>query len=296
MEPPTKPRESDCCNSGCNPCIFDVYEEQLKKYNAKKNKKPPPSNNIKNCMSSTSYTKFKLANISQHTQNTFLYTFVYKNSSNVDNVDLFYNPGQHFLMRGENEGKYFTRAYTPIPLSKINDLSFTVLIRLYNNGQMSNFLKNLAVNSETFWRGPYGNYIVKFDLQYILFIAQGTGIAPIYSVIHALLNNENCHTFLKLFFCCRNSNDILLHDELYSLSEHWNFTYEIFLNDKELTNIKYNEVQHSERLGIERVLEYLNGKQEKEMEVLICGSDDFAQKIKDSVIKRNVHCSKIFIF
>ncbi|KAJ8921200.1 hypothetical protein NQ315_013672 [Exocentrus adspersus] len=31
-EPPAKPDESDCCNSGCNPCILDVYEEQLKKY------------------------------------------------------------------------------------------------------------------------------------------------------------------------------------------------------------------------------------------------------------------------
>lgn len=296
MEPPTKPSESDCCNSGCNPCIFDVYEEQLKKYNASKDQNLQLSTRMKNCMSATSYTKFKLANVTKHTRNTLLYTFAYINLSNSDSVGLFYTPGQHFLLRGENEDKYFTRAYTPIPLTKVNDLLFTVLIRLYDKGKMSEFLRNLAINSETFWRGPYGDYIIKCDLKHILFIAQGTGIAPIFSVIHALLNNNDCYTFLKLFFCCGNSDDILLHNELYRLSEHWNFTYEIFLNDKEHTNRKYNEVQHSEHLNFEHILGYLNGKQGDKLEVLICGSDDFSQIIKHSIIKCNVDCSKIFIF
>ena len=30
--PPTPPRGEDCCNSGCNRCIFDVYEDALAQY------------------------------------------------------------------------------------------------------------------------------------------------------------------------------------------------------------------------------------------------------------------------
>jgi hypothetical protein len=30
--PPVQPELEDCCNSGCNPCIFDLYQEALERY------------------------------------------------------------------------------------------------------------------------------------------------------------------------------------------------------------------------------------------------------------------------
>ncbi|HEU4850762.1 MAG TPA: oxidoreductase-like domain-containing protein [Telluria sp.] len=30
--PPVRPELEDCCLSGCNPCIFDLYEEALQRY------------------------------------------------------------------------------------------------------------------------------------------------------------------------------------------------------------------------------------------------------------------------
>ncbi|XP_050685664.1 uncharacterized protein LOC126980114 [Leptidea sinapis] len=30
MEEPIEPSKDDCCNNGCNPCIFDVYDMQMK--------------------------------------------------------------------------------------------------------------------------------------------------------------------------------------------------------------------------------------------------------------------------
>ena len=31
-EPPTQPALEDCCNSGCERCVFDVYYEALERY------------------------------------------------------------------------------------------------------------------------------------------------------------------------------------------------------------------------------------------------------------------------
>lgn len=28
-EPPQKPLDSDCCGTGCTPCVFDIYEKEL---------------------------------------------------------------------------------------------------------------------------------------------------------------------------------------------------------------------------------------------------------------------------
>ncbi|WP_061137422.1 oxidoreductase-like domain-containing protein [Caballeronia fortuita] len=32
--PPERPLPEDCCQSGCNPCIFDLYQEELARYRA----------------------------------------------------------------------------------------------------------------------------------------------------------------------------------------------------------------------------------------------------------------------
>jgi hypothetical protein len=31
---PERPSIDECCNSGCNPCIFDLYEEALERYDS----------------------------------------------------------------------------------------------------------------------------------------------------------------------------------------------------------------------------------------------------------------------
>lgn len=31
-EPPVQPALEDCCRSGCVPCVFDLYEEALARY------------------------------------------------------------------------------------------------------------------------------------------------------------------------------------------------------------------------------------------------------------------------
>jgi len=30
--PPTRPQPDDCCRGGCDPCVFDLYEEELRRY------------------------------------------------------------------------------------------------------------------------------------------------------------------------------------------------------------------------------------------------------------------------
>lgn len=45
--PPEKPLPGDCCGEGCNPCVWDIYYEQLEAYNTSRsddrNQKQQPS-------------------------------------------------------------------------------------------------------------------------------------------------------------------------------------------------------------------------------------------------------------
>jgi hypothetical protein len=32
--PPLRPDAGDCCRGGCDPCVFDLYEDELARYEA----------------------------------------------------------------------------------------------------------------------------------------------------------------------------------------------------------------------------------------------------------------------
>jgi hypothetical protein len=32
--PPIRPDPEDCCHSGCDPCVFDLYDEEVERYRA----------------------------------------------------------------------------------------------------------------------------------------------------------------------------------------------------------------------------------------------------------------------
>ncbi|PCE22909.1 oxidoreductase [Paraburkholderia acidicola] len=31
-QPPRRPEPDDCCRSGCEPCVFDLYDEAVERY------------------------------------------------------------------------------------------------------------------------------------------------------------------------------------------------------------------------------------------------------------------------
>ena len=83
------------------------------------------------------------------------------------------------------------RSYTPLPPSlpqhqttRSNCLRF--LIRHYGYGEVSNYLKKLAIQQPLDIRGPHIEYELPSDVMEILFLAAGTGIAPALQTIHTL--------------------------------------------------------------------------------------------------------------
>lgn len=103
---------------------------------------------------------------------------------------------------------------------------------------MSNFLCNMKTGDEISCQGPFGDFILRPPMRDTIFIATGTGIAPLRSMLHWLLDvageegrprpsparHQGKH--LWLIFGNRTEKDIYYHDEFLRLaSEHVNFHY-----------------------------------------------------------------------
>ncbi|CAH0727898.1 unnamed protein product, partial [Brenthis ino] len=89
--PPIKPKEEDCCNSGCNPCIFDVYDRKLQVYEKLKKTNVEDCNNcINNGILEIEYTTFVILDIIKVSSSIIILKFK-KLSSNKYTV--WWNPG-----------------------------------------------------------------------------------------------------------------------------------------------------------------------------------------------------------
>lgn len=135
------------------------------------------------------------------------------------------------------DGEEITRAYS-IASPPAENGSFALCLNRVQDGFMSNFLCDMKEGDEISCQGPFGDFILRPPMRDTIFIATGTGIAPLRSMLHWLLNvpvedgrprpSETRHQdkHLWLTFGNRTEKDIYYHDEFLQLAaQHVNFHY-----------------------------------------------------------------------
>ena len=81
------------------------------------------------------------------------------------------------------------RPYTPLPPTRgIPNELLRLYVRKEASGEVSSFLHRLPLGTLVHMRGPYLEYQIPEDVEEVLFLAGGTGIAPALQVAHCLFN------------------------------------------------------------------------------------------------------------
>jgi ferredoxin-NADP reductase len=125
------------------------------------------------------------------------------------------------------DGEEITRAYSIASLPG-DDNRFALCLNRVQDGYMSNFLCDMNQGQEIRCQGPFGDFILRPPLRDTIFIATGTGIAPLRSMLHWLVADPTRHQskHFWLVFGNRTEADIYYHDEFLRLAEqHPNFHY-----------------------------------------------------------------------
>lgn len=102
----------------------------------------------------------------------------------------------------------------------------TLLLNLVPGGPGSTYLFSLKDGNDTQFKGPAGNFYVRDEPEKdLLFIATGTGIVPIWSMLHDRLEQGFARP-ITLFWGLRGQRDLYYQDKLAALAKrHASFSY-----------------------------------------------------------------------
>ncbi|KAL7665674.1 NADH-cytochrome b5 reductase 1 [[Candida] zeylanoides] len=156
------------------------------------------------------FQKFPLIQKTRVSHNSCIYRFGLPRSTDRLGLPI----GQHISIGAIIDGKEIVRSYTPI--SNDDTLGyFDLLIKTYENGNISRHVESKNIGETIEVRGPKGfftyrpNQSKEFGM-----IAGGTGIAPMYQILTAILRNPDDKTKVSLLYANVSENDILLKEEL----------------------------------------------------------------------------------
>ena len=130
-----------------------------------------------------------------------------------------FRPGQFvsFEMPHPQTGRLVTRAYSIASQPTRSDV-ITLLFNLVPGGSGSGFLFDLKAGEKTHFKGPAGNFYLRDDPnRELLFIASGTGIAPIRSMLLANAERPDARP-ATLFWGLRGQRDLYYQEELAELT------------------------------------------------------------------------------
>lgn len=151
---------------------------------------------------------------------------------------IFYQAGQYVSIKVNEQGE--RRSYS-IASSSDDNHGFHILAEIIEGGKGSEYLKNVQVGEVVEVMAPLGRFVIqdnKLTSQQtnelsnkLLFVATGSGIVPIYSMINDLLINKHETRQVRLHWGMRSEENLFWIDNFERLMEAYpNFVFDLVLS------------------------------------------------------------------
>jgi len=141
-----------------------------------------------------------------------------------------FEAGQYVSLKINEQGE--RRSYS-IVNTPDDSHGFHLLAEIIENGKGSEFLQNVKIGEVIEVLGPLGKFTTSNLIltNKLLFVATGSGIVPIWSMINDLLINRHEARSIRLHWGMKSEKDLFFVDNLERLAEEYpNFVYDIVLS------------------------------------------------------------------
>ncbi|HIK01504.1 TPA: FAD-dependent oxidoreductase [archaeon] len=131
---------------------------------------------------------------------------------------MLFEPGQFVMISMDIGGETVKRAYS-IANSPESTEALSFCVKLLKDGKLSSALDKLETGDTVEIQGPYGNFLLSEPGLDQLFIAAGTGVAPLIPMLKSYLENNTCE--VTLLFGFRHEKDFLFKKDLEKLTSSY---------------------------------------------------------------------------
>ncbi|RNE96350.1 putative NADH-cytochrome b5 reductase [Trypanosoma rangeli] len=122
----------------------------------------------------------------------------------------------------DTNGKDVLYPFTPITANNTKG-HFEIIVKKQPKDKMSALLFQLQPGEELLVKGPFEKFTYKPNMwKSVGMLASGTGIAPMYQLLQAILMNPKDRTHVSLVYANEQRRDILLANELSTLQKTYN--------------------------------------------------------------------------
>lgn len=156
--------------------------------------------------------------------------FLYVKFELVEPNELNFFAGQYVSLKVDAQG---TRRCYSIASTPDNTHGFHLMAEIVPNGKGSEFLQKVEIGEVVEVMAPMGKFVVvpQNSQKKLLFVATGSGIVPIWSMINDLLINKNWLGAIRLNWGMKSEDDLFWLDNLTRLEEaHPNFVFDVVLS------------------------------------------------------------------
>ncbi|CAM8883836.1 unnamed protein product [Rhodiola kirilowii] len=179
----------------------------------------------KGVLDAENFKPFKLVERRQLSHNVAKFKFELPTPSSVLGLPI----GQHISCKGKDaQGEDIIKPYTPTTLD--TDVGyFELVIKMYPQGRMSHHFREMRVGDYLDVKGPKGRFKYQpGQVRAFGMTAGGSGITPMFQVARAILENPKDKTMVHLIYANVTYDDILLKEELDSLTSKYPDRFKIY--------------------------------------------------------------------
>lgn len=191
----------------------------------------------------------------------------------VETKNFSFEAWQYINLKMKDKKWVFNRSYS---IATGNENSFTLTIKILQNGRWWLFINALKENQNIEFFGPEWTFILQKNSKPKVFIATGTGLAPMI----AMLENTPENIAKTVIFWVRHEQDLYYLDILSQ-----------FKNTTVITTVSKPDKNYVGKTG--RVTDFLSDIK-KESEIYICGNPDMVESVKSTLEKEWFSNENIF--
>ncbi len=203
-----------------------------------------------------------------------------------DGTKLDFNPGMFVMLTytDPTTNLDITRAFSIASAPKSDILEFYIHLI---HGRFTSKVENMQIGDKLKVSGPHGQFkFVLSEDKKVLFLAGGTGLAPMMSMLREI-DNSSIGTDVVLIYSVRFPNEIISKKELDSFQDKIKIKMSI-------TVTRQNDEEWSgERGHIDANMIKRNCNDYSERTTYICGPLKFVKAMKDAISSLGVESSKV---